>query len=164
MNDTYVECLVQAKRSGKARALTVGLIVLTVLLALAMFAIPATLLLAVLTGVGAYFANLYSHVEYEYLYLDREITVDKIMAQSGRKRVATYSLDRLEVFAPIKSWHLDAFRNRDVKTVDYSIGEELQPDERYVMYYEGGARVLFSPSQEFVAALKNVAPRKVFSD
>lgn len=164
MNDAYVECLVRSAKSGKTKVLKVVLIVLAVAFALAMFAVPASLLLAILSGVGAYFAHLFSCVEYEYLYLDREITVDRILAQSGRKRVATYSVDRIEVFAPIGSWHLDAFKNRDVKTTDYSIGEERQPDGRYVMYYEGGARVLFSPTQEFVKALMNVAPRKVFKD
>lgn len=164
MSDVYVECLIQAKRSGAAKAVTVILIVLTVLFCLTMFMFPIAMLLAMGTGVGAYFANLYSHVEYEYLYLDKELVVDKILAQSKRKRVATYSLDRMEIFAPIKSWHLDSFKNRNVKVVDYSIGQELQPDGRYAMYYEGGTKVILSPSEDMIKALKSVAPRKVFND
>lgn len=164
MSDTYVECLVPAKKSGLAKALMVVLIVLTVIFCLAMFLIPITMFLAVATGIGIYFANLYSNIEYEYLYLDKELTVDKIMAQSRRKRVATYSLERMEIFAPVNSWHLDNFKNRDVKTVDYSIGQELEPDKRYVMYYEGGVKVILSPSEDMVKALKNVSPRKVFDE
>ncbi len=164
MSDTYVECLVQAKKSGTAKAVTIILIVLTVVFCLAMFMFPVAMLLAIGTGVGAYFANLYSNVEYEYLYLDKELVVDKILAQSKRKRVAAYSLDRMEIFAPIHSWHLDQFKNRNVKAVDYSVGQEFQPDGRYVMYYEGGVKVILSPSQDMVKALKSVAPRKVFSD
>ncbi len=164
MSDVYVECLVSAKKSVTAKILTVVLIVAAVLSFLVMFILPIAILPAALAGIGAYFANLYSNVEYEYLYLDKEITVDKILAQSKRKRVAAYSLDRMEIFAPIKSWHLDNFKNRNVKVADYSIGQELQPDERYVMYYEGGMKVIFSPSAEMVKALKNAAPRKVFTD
>lgn len=164
MSETYVECLIAAKKSGWAKALTVVLIVLTVLSVLAALLLPALMLLAVAAGIGAYFVSLYSNVEYEYLYLDKELTVDRIMAQSRRKRVATYSLDRMEIFAPIHSWHLDNFKNRNVKQVDYSIGQTLQPDERYVMYYEGGMKVILSPSGELVKALKNVAPRKVFNE
>lgn len=164
MSDIYVECLISAKKSTLAKVLTVVLIVLTVVFVLAMFLAPALMLLAVATGIGAYFVNLYSNVEYEYLYLDKELTVDRILAQSKRKRVASYSLDRMEIFAPIRSWHLDNFKNRNVKPVDYSIGRELQPDERYVMYYEGGVKVILSPSEELVKVLKNVAPRKVFND
>jgi hypothetical protein len=164
MSDVYVECLVPAKKTRGAKALVVVLIALTVVFGIAMILVVPAMLLAVITGVAAYFVNLYSSVEYEYLYLDKEITVDKIMAQSKRKRVATYTVDRMEILAPINSWHLDDYKNRNVKTVDYSIGQELQPDLRYAMYYEGGIKVILSPSEELVKAVKNVAPRKVFSD
>lgn len=164
MSETYVECLVPARKSGTSKAIMVVLIVLTVIFCLAMFLIPMAMFLAIATGIGIYFANLYSNIEYEYLYLDKELTVDKIMAQSRRKRVATYSLERMEIFAPINSWHLDNFKNRNVKTVDYSIGQELKPDGRYAMYYEGGMKVILSPSEDMVKALKNVSPRKVFDE
>ena len=91
-------------------------------------------------------------------------TIDKIMAQTKRKRVAVYSLDSMEIFAPIKSYHLDNYKNRQVTVKDYSIGEELKPDRRYVFYYEGGQKVILSPSEEMVKAMKMKAPRKVFND
>ncbi|MBQ2804205.1 MAG: hypothetical protein IJF07_09945 [Lachnospiraceae bacterium] len=164
MSDTYIECLVKAKQSFVSKFFTMLLVVLTVIFGLVMLVFVPAMLLALVTGVGAYFLNLYTNIEYEYLYLDKEITVDKVLAKSKRKRVATYSIDRMEIFAPIKSYHLDNYKNRKVKEKDFSIGEELQPDKRYVMYYEGGEKVLFSPSEAMVKALKTVAPRKVFTD
>ncbi|MDE7252110.1 MAG: hypothetical protein K2O32_04130 [Acetatifactor sp.] len=164
MSDVYVECLVPAKASGLVKVLRVVLFILTVLFFFTMLMFPVAILLVIASGVGFYFANLNSKVEYEYLYLDREITVDKILSQTKRKRVAVYSIDRMEIFAPINSWHLDSFKNRNVKIVDYSVGQELQPDLRYVMYYEGGVKMILSPSEAMVKALKNVAPRKVFND
>lgn len=165
MSDVYVECLVKAKQSPMGKFFKVLLITLTVIFGLmAMVGIVIGLIVAVVTGVGAYFVNLYTDIEYEYLYLDKELTVDKVMAKSKRKRVGTYSVDRMEVFAPIRSYHLDSFKNRTVKEKDYSIGEELQPDQRYVIYYEGGEKLILSPSEELVKAVKNVAPRKVFMD
>lgn len=164
MSDTYVECLVKAKQSAVAKFFKILLIVLTVLLCVAGVIIPFGFLLALVTGFAAYFVNLYSDIEYEYLYLDKEINVDKILAKSKRKRVATYSVDRMEVFAPINSYHLDNYKNRNVKAKDLSIGEVQQPDLRYAMYYEGGGKIIFSPSEDLVKALKNVAPRKVFMD
>ena len=145
MSDSYVECLVKAKQPTWAKILKVLLIALTVLSCLVMFVFIIFL-------------------EYEYLYLDKELSVDKIMAKSKRKRVGTYSLDRMEVFAPVYSYHLDNFKNRQVKEKDYSIGEVLQPDGRYAMYYEGGEKILLSPNEELVKVLKNMAPRKVFSE
>ena len=164
MSDAYVECLVKAKQPAWAKILKVLLITLTVLSCLVMFVFIIFLPVALAAGVGAYFLNMYTDLEYEYLYLDKEISIDKIMAKSKRKRVAAYSIDRMEVFAPVFSYHLDNFKNRQVKEKDYSIGEVLQPDGRYVMYYEGGEKVILSPNEELVKVLKNVAPRKVFSE
>ena len=164
MSDSYVECLVKAKQPAWAKILKVLLVTLTVLSCLVMFVFIIFLPVALVAGVGAYFLNMFTDLEYEYLYLDKELSVDKIMAKSKRKRVATYSLDRMEVFAPVYSYHLDTFKNRQVKEKDYSIGEVLQPDGRYAMYYEGGEKIIFSPNEELVKVLKSVAPRKVFSE
>lgn len=165
MSETYVECLVKAKQSIVAKIFKVILIGLTAIFGIATFVfmlLPA-MLLAVITGVGAYFLNMYTDLEYEYLYLDKELIVDKVMAKTKRKRVASYSVDRMEVLAPIKSYHLDNFKNRDVKVKDYSVGQELQPDLRYVMYV-GAEKIILNPSEKMVSAIKNVAPRKVFND
>ena len=162
MSDSYVECLVKAKQPTWAKILKVLLIALTVLSCLVMFVFIIFLPVALAAGVGAYFLNMYTDLEYEYLYLDKELSVDKIMAKSKRKRVGTYSLDRMEVFAPVYSYHLDNFKNRQVKEKDYSIGEVLQPDGRYAMYYEGGEKILLSPNEELVKVLqKHGTPQSV---
>ena len=166
MSDAYVECLVKAKGSMLLKFLQIGLIVVTAIFGFLgiTFMIWPALLIAVATGVGAYFAYMNADNEYEYLYLDKEITIDKVMAKSRRKRVGVFTLERMEVLAPVKSYHLDNFKNRNVKVLDYSIGVEEQPDLRYALYYEGGVKLILSPSEEMVKVLKNVAPRKVFTD
>ncbi len=165
MSDTYVECLVKAKQRGIFKFLCGLLMVLTVLFFLSMFVLSYIgLILMAITGAGAYFLKLNTDLEYEYLYLDKELVVDKVMAKSKRKRVATYTLSRMEIMAPIKSYRLDNYKNRQVKVKDYSIGEEMKPDLRYAIYYEGGEKILLNPSPEMVKAMKNAAPRKVFSD
>lgn len=167
MSDMYVECLVKAKGLVWGKFLKILLILLAVLFFLASpVFMPYAFLLAIASGVGAYFMSYLTDVEYEYLYLDKELVVDKIMAKSKRKRIDTFSLDKVEILAPIKSYHLDNYRNRtgNGKTKDYSVGEELQPDRRFVMFYEGGQRVLLNPSEEMIKIMKNAAPRKVFAD
>ena len=166
MSDAYVECLVKAKGSMLLKFLQIGLIVVTAIFGFLgiTFMIWPALLIAVATGVGAYFAYMNADIEYEYLYLDKEITIDKVMAKSRRKRVGVFTLERMEVLAPVKSYHLDNFKNRNVKVLDYSIGVEEQPDLRYALYYDGGVKLILSPSEEMVKVLKNVAPRKVFTD
>lgn len=167
MSESYVECLVKQRTSLPGKLLKNLLIVLT-----AAFAVLSVLtgmdfvmfLIAVAMGVGAYFVYLYTDLEYEYLYLDRELTVDKVLAKTKRKRVAVYQMDRIEILAPIRSYHLDDYRNRTVKEKDYSIGYEDKPDLRYCMYYEGGEKLILSPSPEMIKAMKNTAPRKIFND
>lgn len=58
-----------------------------------------------------------------------------------------------------------SFKNRSFKTVDYSAREKNpQPDPTYTFIYDGKEKVVFEPTSEFVAAVKSVAPRKVFTD
>lgn len=163
--ETYVECMVKKKASGLMSALKVLLIGITVITGLLGFmGLIVFLIVAVVAGVGAYFVSLNANLEYEYLYVDKQLTVDKIMARTRRKKVETFDLERMEILAPIKSWHLDDYRNRQLKDVDYSSGVEQQPDIRYSMIYNGEKRVIFEPNAEMVAAIKSIAPRKVFTD
>lgn len=164
MNETYVEWLVKRKTPAYMTLLKILTIMLTVCFVLLGFFLLPAMIIAVVLGVAAYFVYLNSDVEYEYLYVDKELTVDKVMAKSRRKRVATYDLGKIEILAPIKSWHLDNYKNRTDKTVDYSSGEEKQPDRRFAFFYDGKQRVLIEPNEEMIKAMQTVAPRKVFKD
>jgi len=164
MSETYVECLVKSEANIMVKfgkylliALTVGFLLIGFLLWPAMF-------IALATGIGAYFVYLQADLEFEYLYLDKELSVDKVMAKSKRKKVGKFDIERMEIFAPIKSHQLDSYKNRQYKVLDYSTRKEEQPDTRYVMYYDGNTKIILSPSPELIKAIKNVAPRKVFTD
>ena len=166
MNETYVECLVKSQTGVLLKFLKYLLYVLTALIGL--FSLLASFLLgfivAIGVGVAAYFVNLYTDIEYEYLYVDKEISIDRIMAKSKRKKVATFDVEKMEIMAPINSYHLDDYKNRQIKADDYSSKVISQPDKRYVFFYEGQKKVIIEPSNEFVKAVYNVAPRKVFTD
>ncbi len=166
MSESYVECLVQGRQNTKAKVLMIFLIVLAAGLAFAafLFGLFWLIIFTIAAGIGAYFAAQYINVEYEYLYIDKELVIDKIYNQAKRKRVVTYSFDKVQVIAPIKSYHLANFGKLSDKPKDYSIGYEDQPDLRYVMFYEGQEQVLLSPSEDLVKMMKNAAPRKVFTD
>ncbi len=165
MNDVYVECLVQAKSSMLLKVLQVLLIAITIATGLlGLMGFIVFLIVAVVAGAAAYFVYLSADIEYEYLYLDKEITIDKVMAKTKRTRVGVYSISKMEILAPINSYRLGDYKNRDVKEKDYSAGPGEEKDDRYVLYYEGGERLILSPTTEMVNALRNVAPRKVFMD
>lgn len=166
MSETYVELLVARKPSYVINFLKMLLIMLTVGLVLVGFVfmpgIPG-LILAAIAGVGAYFASMYASIEYEYLYVDREISVDKVLAKSKRKKAGSYTLEQMEIMAPLGSHRLDSYKNRQLKTIDYSSGVAQQPEKRYMMVMND-CRVILEPNEIMLKAIQDVAPRKVFRD
>lgn len=166
-SDTYVELLIKKKASVGMVILKYVLIILTVLSALAaMLGIGSfvSLIVAVVFAAGAYLVYLNADLEYEYLYVDKELSVDKVLAKSKRKKADTFDLSRMEILAPLNSHRLDSYKSRQVKTVDYSSGVAAQPEVRYTMYYDGSKKVILEPNQALLKAIQNVAPRKVFMD
>ncbi len=164
MSETYVECLVARKPSTILSFLKILLIMLTVVFVLIGAIFLPGLVVAAITGIGAYFATMNANVEYEYLYLDREVSVDKVMAKSRRKKAGAYSTEQMEIFAPLNSHRLDSYRNRNLKTIDYSSGIAAQPEKRYMMVLNGDTKIILEPNEAMVKAIQSVAPRKVFMD
>ncbi len=165
MSDAYHECMVAGKTPGYMIFLKFFLILMIVFTGfLGLTIMPLMIFVAAGLGVGLYFVILHSDIEYEYLYLDKEITVDKVMHKSRRKRIGVYSVDKIEIMAPMNSWHLDSYKNRTFKIVDLSSGIIDQPDRRYTFYYDGTEQVIIEPDDTFVKMVRNIAPRKIFND
>lgn len=164
MSETYVECLVARPGSPLIRFLKVLFIMLTVVFVVIGGVFVPGFLVAIATGIAAYFSYMNADIEYEYLYLDREISVDKVMAKSRRKKAGTYSLEKMEIFAPLNSHRLDSYRNRQLKTLDYSSGIAAQPERRYMMIWNGDMKIILEPNAEMVKAIQTIEPRKVFTD
>ena len=166
MNETYVEHMIKRKPNMVLKFLKTLCIMITVFLILLgmmgggiIFLISGALFAAI-----SYFVGLNAEIEYEYLYVDRQLSIDKVLNRSRRKKVATYEIGRMEILAPFKSYHLDSFKNRAAEEKDYSSGMVNQPDIRYIMYYDGKSKIIFEPNAEMVKAIAMVAPRKVFKD
>lgn len=165
MADTYVECLVKRKSSPVLKALQGLLAVLAVIFFVGMsFMGWVGLIVAVVAGVGAYLLSLNANLEYEYLYVDREITIDKILNMTKRKQVEKFEADRIEMFAPVNSWHLDQYKNMQFKVTDYSSRMENPANKAYAMIYSGNRKIILEPNEALVKALASIAPRKVFMD
>jgi len=122
------------------------------------------LIFAVAAGVGAYFLGMRSMIEYEYTYFDKELDVDVIYSMQKRKRLKTYDLTQLEVLAPMGSYHLDSFKNREIKARDFSTHCPENEGKVYVMYLGGNDKVIFEPTPELIKTIANIAPRKVFTE
>ena len=166
MNDSSKELLVSKEQGVKDKLIRVVSIIPTVLAGLLTLLTGNILIfiIAVAFGVLDYFVFQWTSIEYEYLYLDKEITIDKIMAKTRRKRVLTIDVNKIEILAPEKSYQLDSYRNRQVKAIDYSAGHDLPDQKLYVMFYEGSQKYLLNLTEDFAKTIKGIIPRKVFTD
>ena len=157
MNDSYKELLVSKEQGVKDKLIRVVSIIPTVLAGLLTLLTGNILIfiIAVAFGVLDYFVFQWTSIEYEYLYLDKEIR---------RKRVHTIDVNKIEILAPEKSYQLDSYRNRQVKAIDYSAGHDLPDQKLYVMFYEGSQKYLLNLTEDFAKTIKGIIPRKVFTD
>ena len=164
MNDTYVEVMVKRRTSpflGPGRILSYALAIAFLLIAILgnfVFFLGAL----IFAGI-AYFVIPRFDIEYEYLYIDKEISIDKIMSQEKRKHVYTIDLNRMQIRAPPASHELDSYRARGLKSYDFTSGEA--DAKKYTIVYEGASEgtvlVDIEPNGEMLRAIKDVFPRKV---
>ncbi|MDE6991122.1 MAG: hypothetical protein K2P42_10755 [Lachnospiraceae bacterium] len=137
MNESYKELLVKKDRGIKETLIRFLSLLPTVFLGLLTFLTGNMIFFIIVIALGVldYFVFQWTDIEYEYLYLDKEISVDKIMAKTRRKRVTTLSVEKVEIMAPEKSHQLDSYRNRQTKVTDLSAGHDLPDLKLYWIFY-----------------------------
>ena len=122
MDEIFIERIVKRKVDIKGMLLRVLAVVLTVLslctiLFLGMLGLTLTILFAYLT----YLVWAYTSVEYEYSFLNTELTIEKIMGQRKRKHVDEFDIKQAEIIAPAVSDEIKS-RAGNIVTLDYSTG------------------------------------------
>ena len=163
MGETYIEQMIVRKSSIVPTVLKVILgAVCAGSVILGMMGAGLFYSVALLAGLGIYFVFYLTGVEYEYLYVDKSLSVDKIVAKRTRKKVASYDLERMECFAPFGHEILKEYENRSLDTKDYSSGYSQNADKRYVLIYDGQKKIILEPSERMLEAIYMVSPRKVF--
>ena len=166
MNDSYKELMVKKESGLKEKLLRVVCLIPTIFLGLLTLLTGNMIIFIIVIALGVlcYFVFQWTDIEYEYLYLDKEISIDKIMAKTRRKKVTTIDVDKIEIMAPEKSYQLDSYRNRQVKVTDLSAGHDLPEEKLYWVFYEGNQKFLMNFTEDFVKTIKGIAPRKVFTE
>ncbi len=108
--DTFFEQIVPIRKTGKSWAALIGIwFAAIVLIYICVFTVVAAYLgflsFLLVAGIiyGAYKLSARFSIEYEYIITNGIMDIDKIIAKSSRKRVASFDLanvDRLEKFNP----------------------------------------------------------------
>ncbi|MFQ9510685.1 MAG: DUF6106 family protein [Lachnospiraceae bacterium] len=162
-NDIYAEWLVKRKTPSYAIFLKVGLVLL-VLAGIVISTLSPFGFVALLLAVGGAYLGFRSlKVEYEYVFVTNELTIDRIQNQEKRKRMKAMEMSKIEIVAPLESHELDFTRNNPkVKTVDFS--SKIPENKKYgVVYSDQGNTFLyiFEPNEKLLNAMKLCAPRKI---
>lgn len=106
--DTFFEQLIKIKLTGKAKAIIVAIIavdaiIVAALLFFSLFLAPMFMLLIVAAAIyGGYKLISLLTIEYEYIYTNGDLDVDKIVAQSSRKRMVSIKCSEIEKYGEYK--------------------------------------------------------------
>lgn len=161
MGDFYTEQLVKQKTSMKSMLIKAAMILLTVVSFLALFVIPAVGFLIPIVMIiidMVVFKRL--DLEFEYLYINGDLDIDKIMSQQSRKRVLSVNVKEMEIMAPIGYAELRPYEN--LKKIDCSSAMEGHKIFGMVVPYKGQTvMVLFEPNDTIINGIRMLAPRKV---
>ena len=86
MNDSYAEWLVKRKEPAYNYLIKAFLIFLCVIGLIAALLLPLGIIILTILGAVAYFSFQRLSVEFEYLVVNDQVTIDVIMGKSKRKR------------------------------------------------------------------------------
>lgn len=161
MSDFYTEQLIKKRTDGKDIMKKTVLIALTVISFFAAFLFPLLMLLPVIMIVVDVFLFRKLDVEYEYIYINGDLDIDKIMHKEKRKHMFSANVKDMEILAPENAFQLKDFR--ESKFYDYSSGNP-ESQNRYILVISRSGeitKVLFEPKEELIEGVYLLAPRKV---
>lgn len=169
MDTGCLEIVVNTKAGTLIKVIRYSAIVLAVCFCLLGFMINFALLIpAALCCAAAYYAWLESDVDYEYVYVDKELRIARIQQKQRRKDLAVYDLTKMEMLAPVGSYHLDGFKNKELKVLDYSSKTDENKPYRYVLILQDGTELILDLIGEYgeqiLGLIRMFNPRKVFSN
>ena len=159
-NNTRIEYIFEKQLDGKDMLKRSGCIALGVFGLFITLTVPFIgILIGAICGIAIYFIWPTTKVEYEYLFFDGELSVDKVFNKAKRKRIATYDFKTAEVLAPGNDNEIRRAMNGRVVN-DYSSG--YNPDEKkmgaVVKGNKGTEVILPEENTDIIEAVRAIKP------
>lgn len=144
LNDGYVEQIVKGKAGSDFRVPMIGGIVFVVLGAFLflMTIFTGSGLLMLMIGIGMIiFGSSRKNIEYEYLLVNDDVEVSKIIAKNSRKQVCNFKNTDVKLITKPGSVYLDNEhqKNSYIKSRDYTDGKE--DSDLYVFVLSKGDKI-----------------------
>ncbi|RGS80473.1 DUF6106 family protein [Coprococcus sp. AF21-14LB] len=160
MSDFYTEQLIRRKTPITSILLVSVCGAFTIISVLSMLILPFGLLITAALGALTYFVHRSVNLEFEYLYVNGDLDIDKIMAKTKRKKVFSCNMRDLEVIAPQGAPELRPFAN--LKAKDFSSNCPDHKKYEMILVSEGEKhRIIFEPNKTILDGIRMIAPRKV---
>ena len=161
MNEFLTEQLVKRSNTVATKLKKVGLITATVVSVLLGFIHPMLVWITAIMVVADIILFKRMNVEFEYVFFNGDLDIDKIMDMQSRKRVFSTNVKDMEVIAPTGSVELHRYQR--TKTLDFSTQNPEDKTYEMVTLFKGETvKVIFNPNEKILDGMKNMAPRKVF--
>lgn len=161
MENISVEQIIKVKPPKYAVFAKLAMI-LVCLFSLSFIFISYLVILTAVLIILTVFVFRYFNAEYEYTLVERELTVDKIIAKSYRRRCGVYNIDKIEIMAPYGSDKLIQYDRRNCKTHNYS--SNTGTDNSYVIYAPCNnemVKIILEPNEKIKESFWKLAPSKV---
>ena len=163
MNESYAECLVRRRIPFYSNIVNIVMGVVTafcVFLALTTNIIGIILMFA--SGFACYILYRNSRVEFEYLYVEKTLSVDKIFGKSKRKKAWEGKMDDIQVIAPSDSHVLKDYASSNSKAMDFS--SQIPGAKTYTAIVRTGSetiQIIFEPDDKMLQCFRKTAPIKI---
>ena len=120
-------------------------------------------LFAGLALFGGYHLTTRMDVEYEYIFTNGEVDVDKITAQRSRKRLVTFKCSSCTAFGKVD----DSFNEDDDSALVVASAHDDELNDYYAVFKHrelGKATVIFTPEAEMLTLMVKALPAQIRRD
>ena len=108
----------------------------------------------------------YYNAEYEYVMLNGELIVEKIMSQSMRRRCGEYNIGRATLITNPGSQDALRMEYKQLRTDNYSSNDESVKDDIIIIYALNNnnemVRIIMQPNERMLEAIKEAAPKDAY--
>lgn len=168
--DVFFEQLYKRKKGIKEILLQALIFVLTVGLSMVSFMLLAPLMYGMILGTAAIAIIVYIgykqfikiDIEYEYIYLNGEIDIDKIIAKSSRERLLTVKASSFDQYG-----EYDAAAEEKLKSVGIQKTFDFRSNMGKPLYYalfkhktHGKTLIVFEPEDKIREDMEKYIPRQ----
>ncbi len=165
--DFFTEYIIQRKKTGKDY-FYIGLILFAFFIVLYMGLVFApyfgNLFLLYVVGIsyGAYFLVRRFNIEYEYIFTNGELDIDRIIAKRSRRRIITVNAREFDFFEPISSDKVKNIPSMGIQRTIHAEGDRKSEQVYVIVLNHKGIKtcLYIQPSKKILDGIRRYLPRR----